>query len=482
MTTGVDLPLDLRVVRGPARGSRVRLEKALRGAIRSGRLPAGARLPPSRALAADLGLARNTVAEAYAQLVAEGWLTARQGSGTAVADDLPAARPPAPAEVAARGPARLSLRPGAPDVAAFPRAAWLAASRKALDRAPAEAFGYGDPQGRPELRAALTDYLARVRGVTTTPDRVVVCGGFVQAMDLLARVLAGRAEAVLALEPYGLPVVPRIAGAHRLGTTVLDADDDGVDPEPLVIRDGRRGGPHGAVLVSPAHQFPLGSALSPDRRRTLLAWARRTDSMIIEDDYDGEFRYDRQPVAALQGLDPDRVVYLGTASKSLAPALRLAWMVLPEPLVGPVLAAKELADRLSPTLEQLTLAELITEGGYDRQVRARRLAYRRRRDRLVEALARRHPRLPVTGLDAGLHLVVGLPSRVSEAEAVEAGRRHGVDLDGLDHYRLTGSSSLLPGPVASRPPALVVGYGTPPEHGFTRAVARLLATLDAVAG
>jgi GntR family transcriptional regulator/MocR family aminotransferase len=320
-TFGVDLHVEPT---GP--GVRRGLTEALREAVRGGRLAPGTRLPSSRSLAADLGIARNTVAEAYADLVAEGWLTARQGSGTSVA------RRPVPAPSATSAPGRptharpaYDLVPGTPDLSSFPRAAWLKASRRALTAAPHEALDYGDPRGRVELRTALAGYLARARGVRTDPEHIVICSGFVHGLMLLGQVLRGRGLNSLAVESYGLDVHWRLLERAGLRTVPLGFDELGTRTEELAAgpRGGDALGGVRAVLMTPAHQFPMGVPLHPDRRAQVVDWARRGGGLILEDDYDGEFRYDRQPVGALQGLDPDHVVHVGTASKSLAPGLRL---------------------------------------------------------------------------------------------------------------------------------------------------------------
>ena len=428
----VDLHLDVD-------GSRVRgaLERTLRDALRSGRLTPGTRLPSSRSLARDLGLARNTVAAAYAQLVAEGWLEGRQGAGTRVALHRAFSTPAPSAPPPPRAP-QFDLRPGRPDLTSFPRDAWLAAARRALREAPFEALGYGDPRGRIELRGALAEYLARARGVAASPERVVVCTGLVQGLSLVRTAL----ETSWTAEEYG-------HAAHRRG---LDAAPIRVDEEGAVVSEL---GAAGAVLLTPAHQFPLGSTLSPQRRRAVVAWARSSGGVVVEDDYDGEFRYDRRPVGALQALAPEHVVYAGTASKSLAPGVRLGWLVVPGALLDPVLGARAHGDWPS-AIDQLTLAELIASGGYDRHVRRMRIAYRRRRDRLVATVER------VTGIDAGLHAVVELDD--DEADVVARARRLDLIVEGLDGYRF-GSER--------RGPALVVGYGTPPEHAFDGALGRL---------
>ncbi|WP_148593339.1 PLP-dependent aminotransferase family protein, partial [Streptomyces sp. WAC01526] len=455
---GADLHLELT---GPG-SRRAVLIRALRDAVRSGRLAPGTRLPPYRSLAADLGIARNTVADAYAELVAEGWLSARQGSGTRVAHRAKPLTPTrAPAHRAPESRPTHNLLQGQPDAASFPRTAWLAAARRALTTAPSEAFGYNTPEGRPELRTVLADYLARARGVRADPDRIVICAGFMQGLALLSRALGtGR----LAVESYGLDFHRSVITRTGLGTVPLPVDERGARTEELATLDDVR-----AALLTPAHQFPTGVPLHPERRAAAVNWARATGGFILEDDYDGEFRYDRQPVGALQGLDADHVVYLGTASKSLAPALRLSWMVLPDRLVDPVLALKGTGEWQSGALDQLTLAEFLSSGAYDRHLRGMRLRYRRRRDQLVAALADRAPHVHVSGIAAGLHAVLELPSG-TEQSIIQAARWQGLALDGLSRFHDPSA------PPASRD-ALVVSYGTPPDHSFANALDALLRAL-----
>ncbi|MFF5534976.1 PLP-dependent aminotransferase family protein [Streptomyces cinerochromogenes] len=456
-TLGVDLHLEPTGSGGLRRG----LTDALRDAVRTGRLAPGTRLPSSRSLAADLGIARNTVAEAYADLVAEGWLTARQGSGTRVATGVPTppgTAPTAPRRTAARP--RHDLIPGTPDLAAFPRTEWLKATRRALATAPFHALGYGDPRGRPELRTALAGYLARARGVRADPDTIVVTAGFSHALTLLGKVLRARGVRTVAVESYGLDVHWALLRGAGLATPALPYDDLGTDP--------REPGEAGAVLLTPAHQFPMGTPLHPDRRAAVVAWARRTGGLVLEDDYDGEFRYDRQPVGALQGLAPDRVVYLGTASKSLAPGLRLGWMVLPPDLAAAVVTAKGQADTVG-ALEQLTLAEFLTSGAYDRHVRSSRLRYRHRRDALTAAVTARAPEVRVTGISAGLHAVLRLPPGTEES-VVQAAVWQGLALHGLSVHR-------HPQAVTDPLDALVVGYGTPPDSAWAGALEALCRVL-----
>ncbi|MFJ7956827.1 PLP-dependent aminotransferase family protein [Streptomyces sp. NPDC096319] len=464
-TFGADLHLELR-------GTRLRagLMDALREAVRSGRLEAGTRLPSSRQLAADLGMARNTVADAYAELVAEGWLTARQGSGTRVARRTAPRAPaqPSPAPPAGTGrrrpaPPAHNLNSGTPDLASFPRADWLKAYRRALTDAPNEAFGYGDPRGRTELRGALAEYLARARGVHARPERIVICSGFVHGLMLIGQVLRARGVRDVAVESYGLDLHDGLLRGAGLGTPALGFDERGTRTEELAALDGC-----GAVLMTAAHQYPLGGALPPDRRAAVVDWARASGGFVLEDDYDGEFRYDRQPVGALQGLDPERVVYLGTASKSLAPGLRLAWMVLPSDLAVEVAAAKGAVDWSSSAPDQLAFAEFLRSGAYDRHVRAMRLRYRRRRDQLVAALATHSPGTRVSGIAAGLHAVLALPPGTEQA-TLRAAAWRGLAVQGVNQFRRPTVPPTLDG--------LVVGYATPPDSGWQGALTALCGVL-----
>ncbi|MFJ9119925.1 PLP-dependent aminotransferase family protein [Streptomyces sp. NPDC102394] len=456
-TLGVDLHLEPA---GP--GVRRGLTDALREAVRTGRLAPGTRLPSSRALAADLGIARNTVAEAYTDLVAEGWLTARQGSGTRVAERTvvpPADAAPRPRPRPRSGPAH-SLVPGTPDLGSFPRAQWLRAARRALATAPNTALGYGDPRGRVELRTALAGYLARARGVTTDPERILVCAGISHGLRVLGAALRARGASTIAVESYGLDAHWDLLADAGLRTVPLPFDRRGTDPGELTDES--------AVLLTPAHQFPMGGTLHRDRRAAVVDWARRTGGVVVEDDYDGEFRYDRQPVGALQGLDPDHVVYAGTASKSLAPGLRLAWLVLPPDLAVEAARAKGHIDTCG-ALDQLTLAEFLVSGAYDRHVRAARLRYRRRRDALVAAVARRAPHVHATGIAAGLHMVLSLPPGTERA-TLRAADWQGLALHGLRRYR-------HPAATVEQRDALVVGYGTPPDHAWSGALDALCSAL-----
>ncbi|MFJ8018599.1 PLP-dependent aminotransferase family protein [Streptomyces sp. NPDC096339] len=454
---GTDLHLEL-----PAGGARrTALAQALREAVRTGRLAAGTRLPPYRTLAADLGLARNAVADAYAELVAEGWFTARQGSGTRVAEGAATTATPPAAVGPAPSTPRHDLLQGKPDPASFPRGAWAASARRALAGAPTEAFGPGDPRGRPELRRVLTDYLSRTRGVRTTPANIVICSGFANGLRLLASIRPRD----WAVEAYGLPFHHGILEAAGVRARPLPLDEDGARTDELPSRAR-------TLLLTPAHQFPTGVRLLPARRAAAVEWARSTGGLIVEDDYDGEFRYDRKPVGAVQGLAPQHVVYAGSLSKSLSPAIRLGWLALPDHLLDEVLAAKGLRESWASALDQLALADFIECGAYDRHVRRMRKRYHQRRDQLTATLAAHAPHLRVTGIAAGLHAVVELPPG-HEAPTLAAARAAGLALDGLSSYHH---------PSAPAPPreGLVIGYAAPPETAFARALDTLAEVLGGV--
>jgi len=355
------------------------------------------------------------------------------------------------------------LRAGRPDVSAFPRVEWLRSARRAVTAAADEAFGYGDPRGRVELRTALAGYLARARGVRVNPETVVICSGAVHGLMLLGGVLKARGTRSVAVESYGLDVHRNLLAGAGLQTPAICLDERGALTELL-------GGELdvGAVFLTPAHQFPTGVALHPERRAAVTDWARSSGGVVVEDDYDGEFCYDRQPVGALQGLDPERVVYLGSSSKALAPALRLGWMVLPEHLVDEVARAKGHTDYMCGVIDQLTLADFLNCGAYDRHVRAMRRIYRRRRDQLVDMLATSAPKVHISGLAAGLHAVVELPAE-TERSVLRTAAWHRLAVDGMSRYRHSAA--------APRGDALVVGYATPSSSAWAGALKSLAAVL-----
>jgi len=398
-------------------------------------------------------VARGTVTAAYDQLVAEGFLDARTGSGTVVAALPAAARPESPTPHRDKPP-RYDLRPGSPDVTTFPVSAWLRSARRALARAPMASYDYGDPQGSMVLRTALAEYLGRARGVLASPSHIVITSGYVQALALLADVIDGP----IATEDPGLAFHREILLRRKGKIHLIPVDERGArtDAIPEPVR---------AIVLTPAHQYPTGVTLHPERRHAATRWARSHGGLIIEDDYDGEFRYDRQPVGALQGVAPDLVAYVGTASKTLGPALRLAWVVLPPRLVGAFTEAKRYNDHHTETLGQLTLADFITSHAYDRHIRSCRLRYRRRRDLLVERLAGHD----VLGISAGLHALISLavPGSQVVARAAEQGLALG---DYASHWH-------SPGP---HPQGVIVGYGTPAERSYPAALDTLARVLHSV--
>lgn len=458
-----DLHLDLHTVIEPgSRTAREQLIRALRDGIRSGRLAIDTTLPPSRSLAADLGLARNTVAEAYAELVAEGWLASRQGAGTWVgrsATPRPQPRPP-------RIPVapQHNLMPGAPDVSEFPRAAWLASARRALTGAPVSALRLGDPRGQTLLREALTEYLGRVRGVRTSAESIVICAGVRDGIELLGKALG--TSRTMAVEAYGLFIFRDAWTALGIQTTPIGIDDHGARVDELEGLDTP------AVLLTPAHQSPHGMALHPARRTAVIEWARHTGGYVIDDDYDGEFRYDRQPVGALQALDPERVAYLGSTSKSMAQTLRIGWMVLPEALIDRVVAASGGQQYHVDAITALTLADFISTGGYDKHIRRMRNRYRRRRDALVAALDGYD--VGIRGLAAGVNMLLTLPDG-AEPEVLRRAGEAGITLTGLSIMRHPLAGNEIPDP-----DGIIVGFGAAAEHAFAPAVDALRTVLDEV--
>jgi GntR family transcriptional regulator/MocR family aminotransferase len=453
-TSGDTLQLEIE----PHGRRRAAVEQALRLAIREGRLRPGDRLPSSRTLASDLGLARGTIVEAFAQLEAEGYLSTRLGAGTWVAA-LPAEAPSALArpEPTPGREARFNFDPGLPDLAAFPRSAWSGALRRGLRSAAATSLGYGDPRGRPELRAALAAYLARARGVVADPELVVVCAGYRDGLSLLSRVLRTQRVESFAMEDPCLWTHRDTVSAAGLRIVPLRVDEDGARTDELASTDA------GAVVLAPAHQFPLGSLLTPERRTEAIAWARVTGGLIVEDDYDAELRYDRQPIGALQARDPQHVAYAGTTSKTLAPGLRLGWLVLPPRLVEPVLALRQGVHVSAP--EQIAFAELLVSGAFERHIRRMRTRYRRRRDQLLEMLATRVPAVKPVGISAGLRVLIELPGNGPSAEELaESARARSIELFPVDRCYLDGHGARE---------GLVVGYAALPEHAFESGLAAL---------
>lgn len=458
--SSLDLFLDLDRASGLGRG----IERSLREAIRDGRLTPGTALPSSRSLARDLDVARGTVSAAYSQLAAEGYLSARQGAPVRVTWAPPRQQP---SSLSPEPPERCQwdFRPGRPDSASFPRIAWARAHRHVLMHAPDEIFDYGDARGRAELRGTLADYLGRARGVDTDPGRLLICNGFTQAFTLVCHALKAAGASTLAVEDPGTPRFRRIAGTLGLRVVSVRCDQEGLRTDLLAQSSAD------AVLVTPAHQYPLGVTMSAGRRTALIEWARRSKSLIIEDDYDGEFRYDRQPTGALQQLDPRHVIYIGTASKTLGPGLRLGWLSAPRSMGRILATAKEHLDRGTGILDQLTLAELIMNRSFDRHVRRMRASYRRRRAELAQTLAAELPHLRLAGPAAGLHALIYLPEDgPTEHQLRRRAARRSIALHTLAGY--------WHDPPDPSPQAIIVGYASPATHAYRpalHALAQLLA-------
>lgn len=460
-TSGPELFLPIEPLQ-PGRPRRAQLEGALRDAVRTGRLAAGQRLPASRALAGDLGISRRLVVEVYTQLTAEGYLVARPGSGTRVSDlPLPSTASVPAALRPAECTARWDMRPGVPTLSKFPRSLWRRAWTAALGAAADADLAYPDPAGHPRLRQVLASYLGRVRGVDADPQRLLICSGFTQGLHLLAHTLRARGARTVALEDPGLPHRAPILRQAGLAVLPVPVDDDGILVDQLPE--------HGvdAVLTTPAHQFPTGAIMSPARREAVLAWAGRCGAIVVEDDYDGEFRFDRRAVGCLQGRAPDRVVYLGSTSKTLAPAMRLGWMVSPAELHAELLPNKFLADHGSATLDQLALAHLVEAGDYDRHIRAARTRYSTARHALEQAITRHDVPLRLTGTPAGVQTLADQLDDTHPDQLAARARDLGIAFDSITRYQLN------PGP---NPRGVVLGYGNIAPHAIDEAIA-VLATV-----
>jgi GntR family transcriptional regulator/MocR family aminotransferase len=437
------------------------LERQLRDSVREGRLGEGSLLPSTRALSRQLGVSRGIVVEAYEQLVAEGYLASRPGGATQVA------RTGAPVPATRRQPAaavmEFDFRPGRPDVGQFPRATWLRSLRRVLNEAPNERLSYLDGRGMPELREALAGYLNRVRGTAANPDNFIISTGFTQGMLLVAGVLKASGARRVAMEEPAQAEARRTIRVSGLETVCVPVDDAGIRVDQLDALEVE------AVLVTPAHQYPTGGVLPADRRKALATWAARTGALIIEDDYDAEFRYDREPIGAIQGLCLDQVVYIGSASKVLAPGLRLGWLLAPPHLVEPIAVAKKAADLGSSALDQLAFADFLSRGELDRHLRRLRPIYRRRRDAMLRALARHLPDLEPVGASAGLHVLVWLPDDVDEASLVNAATAAGIGLEGAANAADASSRG-----------GVIFGYGSIEEGVIDEGVRRLAAVIETV--
>jgi GntR family transcriptional regulator/MocR family aminotransferase len=440
------------------------IERSLRESIRRGRLPADTKLPSTRGLALELGVSRGVVTEAYGQLSAEGYLETRQGASVRVARAMRAAVTHTPAR---------SLLPtfpyhfhsGVPDLAGFPRDRWLRSLRAAWRESPLDAIGYGDPRGAPRLREALADYLARVRGAASDPEHMLMCTGFMQGFSILCRWLHAQGVDAIAVEDPGWHVHRLIAEQAGLRTVPVGVDEHGLCVRALADTDTK------AVLVTPAHQFPTGSALSRERRAALIEWAEDGERLIVEDDFDAEYRYDHAALGALQGLAPERVLYIGSASKRLAPGMRLGWMLIPSWLAWQLISAKAIEDGGSEVVGQLALCDFIERGELDRHVRRMRLRYQRRRETLLEALARWLPQGRPSGAQAGLYELVTLPDGVNESALIAAAATRGVGMEGLAWHRFAHGG----------PPGVLLGYGNLSEPAIEQGV-RLIAEALAEVG
>jgi GntR family transcriptional regulator/MocR family aminotransferase len=461
--------LELHPGAAPAKGVTAWLVDALRAAIGDGRLTAGARLPATRALAGDLGLSRGVVVEAYQRLTDEGLLSGRTGAGTVVTRLGPRPRrPEPPARLRETSAMRLplppsagvdlDLSPGVPDLSAFPRAAWLRAERVVLAGATNADLGYGDPRGTPRLRAELAGWLARTRGVQAGADDLIVVNGVAQALALLSQTLRSRGVTQVGVEDPGSRGTRDELAHWGLRPVPVPVDDEGLRVDRLAAAG------LAAVLLTPAHQFPTGVVLSPARRRALLA----LPGLVIEDDYDAEHRYDRAPVAALQASAPDRVAYAGSVSKSLAPGMRLGWLIAPRPMHAELVTAKHASDLGNPALPQLIFAHLLACGDYERHLRTVRRRQVRRRDALLHGLREHLPRARVEGVAAGLHLLITLPGPADDTELARRLEEDGVRAHPLSRHRLLDG-----------PPGLVLGYAALPPDRLLEAARRMGRTLAA---
>jgi GntR family transcriptional regulator/MocR family aminotransferase len=443
-------------VGSPARGRlHDRLAHALRTAIREGRLPEGAAVPPSRALAEELGCSRWVVTEAYGQLVAEGYLAARVGSATRVSwSPDPSSPDTSRPRATTPQPIRYDLAPGLPDLRAFPRRRWADAVRSVTSSAIHYDLGLPDPAGHAVLRTTVAQYLRRSRGAD--PASLFVCAGVTDGLVRTCRALRAEGIADVAVEDPGWGRLRDAVTSAGLRVHPVPVDDDGLRVDDLARTPAR------AVVVGAAHQFPTGTVLSPDRRARLVRWAREVDGFVVEDDYDAEFRYDHRPVAVMQGMDPSRVFLLGSISKTLSPALGLGWLVAPGAMTATLRAANPVA-AAPPVLDQLALATFIDRGWYDAHLRASRRRFRARRDLLVRTLDAEVPQGRVAGTAAGLHIVVHLPDSTDTGGVVRAAAAAGLRLADLDDYRTERSQER----------ALVLGYGNIGDTEIPPAVALL---------
>lgn len=497
--------LQLDPASAPVRGLTTWLTDELRAAIMDRRLKAGVALPASRVLAEELGVSRGVIVEAYQRLKDEGMVSGQHGGGTIVTGGLAAGGPvadgpvaggfaadrfaagtashvPAPPTAQVADPAadeeglpvlprrwragvELDLSPGVPDLSGFPRAAWLRAERTVLDRANVADLGYGDPRGSEWLRHELAGWLARTRGLRAGPEEIIIVTGVAQALALVAHWLRTRGRIDIAVENPGSRGARNHLAYWGLRSVPVDVDDDGMRADELVRLDGVR-----AALLTPAHQFPTGVVLGPQRRRDLVAWAASADGLLVEDDYDAEYRYDRTPVPALQASAPDHVVYAGSTSKTLAPGMRLAWMIPPASMRVDLITAKHASDLGSPAVPQLVLAQLIADGELERHIRVVRKRQRARRDALLDAVHEHLPQARVQGVAAGLHVLLTFPDlagRVADTDLADRIGLTGVRVHPLSYHCARDMA-----------PGLVMGYAAHTADQLREAVRRIAQVLD----
>ena len=434
------------------------LERELRDAIRSGRLAAETAVPSTRVLAEQLGLSRGVIVEAYEQLIAEGYLAARPGGATGSAPGPPSCRPRRPARPPRPRPGSTSTT-GGPTSRSSRGRRGCGRSAACSTRRPATGSATSTSAARPSFARRLPCYLNRVRGTAASADRTVITNGFAQGMAIVTEVVAATGGRRIAIEDPGQRDAVRAARAHGLEPVAVPVDEAGIVVEALERADVD------AVVVTPAHQFPTGAVMSAERRAALVAWATAGHRIVLEDDYDAEYRYDREPIGALQGLAPEHVIYAGSASKTLAPGLRLGWLVAPQRLVEPIAMAKDASDRGSASLEQLAFADFLSRGDFDHHLRRMRPIYRSRRDALLAALRRHAPDLRPVGASAGLHVVAWLPDGLDEVAVIQRIAAAGVAVDGVSPYYLARRDG---------PGGLLFGYGTLTERDIEAAI-RLVA-------
>lgn len=466
------------------------LYASLREAILAGRLVPGTRLPSTRTMARDLAVARNTVVNAFEQLVAEGYLTSRVGDGTRVASVLPeallearrvqlvGATGPVP-QISARGRLLAGTRrpgpfadgqaflPGMPALDVFPRDVWSRLIARRARQPPPASQGYAHPSGLPILREAIATYLGAARGVRCQPDQVIVVAGAQAGLDLACRLLLDPGDAVWMEEPgyLGARGAFCAAGARLVPVPV---DDEGLD-----VDAGERAEPAARlVYVTPSHHFPLGGTMTLTRRLALLDWAARSGAWVLEDDYDSEYRYGGRPFPAMQGLDAaGRVVYVGTFSKTMFPALRAGWLVVPPELVDPFRAAIRNTGHAVPGVVQGALADFMNDGHFGAHVRRMRMLYAERQDRLVSAAHRRlGGLLDVRPADAGMQLAAALPSGTDDRAVAQAAMDAGIVAPALSAYYL--------GPDGR--PGLFLGYAGVRERDIGRGVETLASVLERI--